>query len=102
MTCRDEDRARIVGAYHNWRGDGDSEYEDVPGFCKVATIDDIEKNGWVLTPGRYVGAAAKEADSEPFGEKMARLSGQLREQFAESDRLQAVIKQNLEKLGYGG
>ena len=97
-----EDRARIVGAYHNWRGDGDGEYEDVPGFCKAATIDEIEKNGWVLTPGRYVGAAAKEADSEPFGERMARLSGQLREQFAESDRLQAVIKQNLEKLGYGG
>ncbi|QLG12875.1 SAM-dependent DNA methyltransferase (plasmid) [Deinococcus sp. D7000] len=98
----DEDRARIVDAYHNWRGDGDGEYEDVPGFCKAATIDDIEKNGWVLTPGRYVGAAAKEADSEPFGEKMARLSSQLHEQFAESDRLQAVIKQNLDKLGYGG
>ena len=98
----DADRARIVQAYHNWRGDGDGEYEDIPGFCKAATIDDIEKNGWVLTPGRYVGAAPKEEDTEPFGEKMTRLSGELREQFAESDRLQAVIKANLERLGYGG
>lgn len=97
-----EDRARIVQAYHNWRGDGDGEYEDVPGFCKSATIDDIEKNGWVLTPGRYVGAAAKEEDTEPFDEKMTRLSAELREQFAESDRLQAVIKAHLERLGYGG
>ncbi|GAA5534109.1 class I SAM-dependent DNA methyltransferase [Deinococcus aluminii] len=97
-----EDRARIVQAYHNWRGDGDGEYEDIPGFCKAADIDDIEKNGWVLTPGRYVGTAAKEEDGEPFGEKMARLSAELREQFAESDRLQAVIKANLERLGYGG
>ncbi|MFC3862538.1 type I restriction-modification system subunit M [Deinococcus antarcticus] len=97
-----EDRARITSAYHNWRGDGEGEYEDIPGFCKVADIDEIEKNGWVLTPGRYVGAAAKEEDSEPFGEKMTRLSSDLREQFAESDRLQAVIKANLEKLGYGG
>lgn len=98
----EEDRARIVGAYHNWRGDGDGEYADIPGFCKAATIDDIEKNGWVLTPGRYVGAGAKEEDAEPFAEKMARLSAELNEQFAESDRLQAVIKQNLERLGYGG
>ncbi|MFN4249452.1 type I restriction-modification system subunit M [Deinococcus sp.] len=97
----DEDRARIVQAYHNWRGDGDGEYEDVPGFCKAATIDDLEKNGWVLTPGRYVGAAPKEEDSEPFAEKMTRLSGELRAQFAESDRLQAVIKANLDRLGYG-
>ena len=98
----DEYRARIVAAYHNWRGDGDGEYTNVPGFCKVATIDDIEKNGWVLTPGRYVGAGAKEEDAEPFAEKMARLSGELQGQFAESERLQAVIKQNLERLGYGG
>lgn len=97
----DEDRARIVRAYHNWRGDGDEAYEDVPGFCRAATIDDLEKNGWVLTPGRYVGAAPKEEDSEPFAEKMTRLSGELRAQFAESDRLQAVIKANLERLGYG-
>ena len=95
-----DDRARIVAAYHNWRGEG--EYADVPGFCRSATIDDIEKNGWVLTPGRYVGAAAREEDSEPFGEKMARLSAELRGQFAESERLQAEISKNLDKLGYGG
>lgn len=96
-----EDRARITAAYHNWRGDGEGEYVDIPGFCKAATIDDIEKNDWVLTPGRYVGSAPKEEDSEPFGEKMERLSAELRGQFAESERLQAVIKENLRRLGYG-
>lgn len=98
----EQDRAKIVETYHNWRGDGSGEYADIPGFCKSASLEDIEKNGWVLTPGRYVGAAPKEEDTEPFGEKMTRLSGELREQFAESDRLQAVIKANLERLGYGG
>ena len=96
----DTDRARITRVYHAWRGDGEGEYEDVPGFCKAATIDEIEKNGWVLTPGRYVGTEAKEADAEPFPEKMARLSAELKVQFAESDRLQAVIRENLRRLGF--
>jgi type I restriction enzyme M protein len=97
----DADRARIVNAYHNWRGDGDGEYADIAGFCKCATLEEIEQNGWVLTPGRYVGTEAKEQDLEPFEDKMARLSAELLGQFRESDRLQAVIRQNLEKLGYG-
>ncbi|MGI8748632.1 MAG: N-6 DNA methylase, partial [Deinococcus sp.] len=96
----EEDRARIVDAYHNWRGDGNSEYADIPGFCREASIDDVEKNGWVLTPGRYVGTGAKAEDAEPFAKKMARLSAELQGQFAESDRLQAAIKANLERLGY--
>jgi type I restriction enzyme M protein len=96
------DRAKITGAYHNWRGDGDGEYEDIPGFCKSASLEEIEKNGWVLTPGRYVGSEAKVEDAEPFSEKMTRLSGDLREQFVESERLQQIIKANLERLGYGG
>jgi type I restriction enzyme M protein len=56
----------------------------------------------VLTPGRYVGAAEQEADDEPFEDKMARLTAQLNEQFAESARLEAVIRENLARLGYGG
>lgn len=97
-----EDRAKITSAYHNWRGDGGGEYADIAGFCKAASLDEIEKNGWVLTPGRYVGSAAKEEDAEPFAEKMARLGGELRGQFRESERLQALITANLDKLGYGG
>src|SRR2546423_489533 len=62
----DADIAVITGSYHAWRGDKDaSNYADVPGLCKVATLDDIRKHGHVLTPGRYVGAAADEEDDEP-------------------------------------
>jgi len=76
-------------------------YADIPGFCKSATLDDIRGHGYVLTPGRYVGAAAAEADGEPFAEKMARLTAELRGQMAEGARLDAAIWANLEGLGYG-
>ncbi len=99
----DSDIGRIVGAYHAWRGEQDAgEYEDIPGFCKSATLEDIRKHGHVLTPGRYVGAAAVEDDGEPFEEKMQRLTVELQEQFAESDGLEARIKTHLRELGYGG
>jgi len=98
----DEDIARIAGTYHAWRGDkGAGEYADVPGFCKAAKLDEIQKHGYVLTPGRYVGAEAVEDDGEPFEEKMARLAATLREQQAEAARLDAAIATNLKELGYG-
>ena len=98
----DEDIAQIAGTYHAWRGDrGAGEYADVPGFCKAAKLDEIQKHGYVLTPGRYVGAEAVEDDGEPFEEKMARLAAILREQQAEAARLDAVITANLKELGYG-
>ncbi|MBN1322422.1 MAG: SAM-dependent DNA methyltransferase [Methanotrichaceae archaeon] len=97
----DEEIARIAGTYHAWRGDpAAGEYEDLPGFCRSAGIDEIKKNGYVLTPGRYVGAEAEEEDGEPFEEKMKRLTAKLSEQFAESARLEAEIQANLEGLGY--
>lgn len=93
--------ARIAGTYHAWRGDCEAGlYEDVPGFCRSASLEEIRKNGYVLTPGRYVGAEAAEEDSEPFEEKMQRLTGKLGEQFAESARLEAEIRANLMGLGY--
>lgn len=99
----DSDIGRIVGAYHAWRGEKDAgEYQDVPGFCNAASLEEIRKHGHVLTPGRYVGAAAVEDDGEPFEEKIQRLTAELQEQFAESDVLEARIKANLEGLGYGG
>ena len=73
----------------------------MPGFCKSATIDEIKEHGYMLTPGRYVGAAEVEDDGIPFEEKMAELTATLYEQFAEAERLEAVIKRNLEVLGYG-
>ncbi len=98
----DEDIAKIAGTYHAWRGDKDeSEYTDVPGFCKAAELDDIRKHGHVLTPGRYVGAEAAEDDGEPFDAKMKRLTATLRQQHAEAAKLDAAIAANLKELGYG-
>jgi type I restriction enzyme M protein len=98
----DGDIATIAGTYHAWRGDqGAGEYADIPGFCRAATLDEIRRHGHVLTPGRYVGAAAAEEDAEPFDEKMRRLSATLREQQAEGARLDTVIAANLRELGYG-
>ena len=98
----DEDITRIAGTYHAWRGEKDaSEYADVPGFCKSATLEEICKHGHVLTPGRYVGAEVQEDDGEPFEEKMQRLTARLREQMAETHKLDAVIEANLKELGYG-
>jgi type I restriction enzyme M protein len=98
----DADIATIAGTYHAWRGDPDAgEYEDVPGFCKAARLEEIEKHGYVLTPGRYVGAEALEDDGEPFEEKMKRLTATLREQQVEAEKLDAAIAENLRALGYG-
>jgi len=100
----EEDIRQIADTYHAWRGDKDctKKYKDVPGFCKSATIEDIRKHNYVLTPGRYVGTAREEEDDEPFDEKMARLTAQLREQMKQAAKLDKVIWANLEDIGYGG
>jgi type I restriction enzyme M protein len=72
----------------------------VPGFCKAASLDEIKSHGYVLTPGRYVGAAAVEEDGEPFAEKMRRLTATLEQQFAESTRLEREIRESLRRVGY--
>jgi type I restriction enzyme M protein len=97
-----DDMTLVATTYHAWRGDTDAgEYADVPGFCKAASLDDIKSHGYVLTPGRYVGSAPAEADDEPFAEKMQRLNQQLEYQFAESERLTKVIRENLGRVEYG-
>ncbi len=102
-TLTDEDIALIAGTYHAWRGDeGAGEYADVPGFCYSATLEDIRRHNYVLTPGRYVGAPEVEEDSEPFEEKIERLTAQLYEQFTEAARLEETIRENLSRLGYDG
>ena len=113
-----EDIAMIAGTYSRWKMDlgrtfEEAEkrgmtldiappYEDVPAFCKSATITEIAAHGHVLTPGRYVGAEEVEDDGVPFEEKMAELSAELYEQMAEAEELDAAIRRNLEMLGYGG
>jgi len=97
----DEDVARISATYHAWRGEKDAgSYSDVPGFCKSASAEEVSKNGFVLTPGRYVGAEDVVDDGEPFEEKMGRLSRKLGEQFKESQSLEKDINNNLKALGY--
>ena len=100
----DEEIQRLADTYHAWRGDKDckKKYKDIPGFCKSAKLEEIAGHGYVLTPGRYVGAEDIEDDGEPFGEKMQRLVATLNEQFAESRKLEKAIRSNLEGLGYGG
>ncbi|CAM3811110.1 class I SAM-dependent DNA methyltransferase [Vreelandella rituensis] len=93
-----DDIAKVADTFHAWQRD--ENYEDVAGYCKSATLAEIQKHDFVLTPGRYVGAAELEDDGVPFADKMALLTEQLREQFNESDRLEAEIKRNLGGLGY--
>ncbi|MFM9969391.1 MAG: N-6 DNA methylase [Burkholderiales bacterium] len=116
----DIDLEKIVGTYHAWRGDavhpspsgrraGDegkgstearTQYTDTPGFCKSATTAEIATHGYVLTPGRYVGAEEIEDDGEAFEEKMPRLVAELQAQFAESEKLSHAIRDNLTMLGF--
>ncbi len=95
----DEDIKRISDTYHAWRGEG-GEYKDIKGFCKSAKLDEIEEHGYILTPGRYVGAEDIKDDGEPFDEKMERLTGELTVQFNKSSELEREIKINLGNLGY--
>jgi type I restriction enzyme M protein len=98
----DEEIARIARTYHAWRGEPEAgKYEDVAGFCKSATLQDIAAHGYVLTPGRYVGAEEIEDDGTPFEEKMRELSAQLYRQMAEGEQLDAAIRRNLRALGFG-
>ncbi|EPQ8266573.1 type I restriction-modification system subunit M [Vibrio alginolyticus] len=93
-----DDIAKIADVFHAWQSGTD--YQDEKGFCFSAKLEDMQKHDYVLTPGRYVGAADAEEDSEPFREKMQRLTAQLKFQFEESDRLEKAIKDNLAGIGY--
>lgn len=97
----DEDIKKITHAFHTWRGTTEGEYEDVLGFCKSASLDEVRNNEYILTPGRYVGLEEVEEDDEPFEEKMTRLTTELAEQFEKSKELEDQIRQALGGIGYG-
>jgi len=98
-----DDIGEIARTYHAWRGEEkDGDYEDVPGFCKATTLDDIKANDYVLTPGRYVGAAELEDDGELFEERMSELTQALYTQMKDAETLDSIIKKNLAELGYVG
>mgnify|MGYP000184988638 FL=1 len=93
----DTDIDTITGTYHNWRkGEG---YEDIKGYCKSATIEEIQKHKYALTPGRYVGIRDEEDDGIPFENKMADLSATLKEQMEKEAQLNQEIKDQLSNIG---
>jgi type I restriction enzyme M protein len=95
----DNDIARIAKTYHAWRGEREAgQYVDVPGFCASAGIEEVAKHGYVLTPGRYVGAEEVDEGSEPLDEKIARLTKELYDAFEESDRQQMRVKLALGRI----
>ena len=94
----DEDIYKIANVYHNYQN-GIS-YEDIPGFCKKSTLEDIKSNDYALTPGRYVGTEEVEDDGITFEEKMKQLTEELSKSFKESHRLEQEIKNNLKLVGY--
>ncbi len=73
-------------------------YKDSAGFCKSVSREEIAKNGYVLNPGRYVGVAEEEDDGVPFKDKMKKLSGELKQYFGESRKLEKEIDENLGKI----
>jgi type I restriction enzyme M protein len=92
--------ARISGIYHAWRGEaGGGDYADVPGFCASSRTAEIEENGFVLTPGRYVGALPEDNDDEPFEAKMARHVSELARLFDESRALEEEVRRGLGQFG---
>lgn len=96
----DADIEKITRAYHAWRGEGEAgAYEDVPGFCKSATLDEVRAHGYVLTPGRYVGTAEVEENDMPFAEQFASLNAQLEAHFAEAEKLTTTIRERLAGIG---
>jgi len=99
----DEDIAKIANTFHAWRGTASAvesglQYDDEAGFCYSASLAEVKAADYALTPGRYVGAADVEDDGEPIEEKIARLSKELFAQFDESERLAAVVREQLGRL----
>lgn len=94
-----EEIERIAGVYRRWRGtDRSAEYVDEPGFCYSAETEEIREHGHVLTPGRYVGAAATEEDDEPIQDKIDRLTEDLFTHFDESARLETIVREQLGRI----
>ena len=94
---RDEDIAKVAGVYHRWRNKEPEEaYEDIPGFCATATLDEVREHQFVLTPGRYVRPAQSIDDATPFAERFAALSEKLNNQFDQSRALEEAIKANIQ------
>nr|WP_277881321.1 SAM-dependent methyltransferase [Leptolyngbya sp. FACHB-17] len=98
-SFNDADIQAIAGTYHEWKRDGGN-YQDIKGFCKSATLVDIEKHNFVLTPGRYVGIPSEAEATVSFEETMAALTAELAAQMKEAAELDKEIKTQLAKVGF--
>lgn len=97
----DADIARISETYQKWRSKEQfTEYKDVAGFCKSANIQDIRKNNYILTPGRYIDFKEVTEDGQAFEEKMQHLTAMLKDQMQKSITIDKTIKENLQKIGF--
>lgn len=96
---KQEDIDLISSTYHKWRNPNGG-YEDIAGFCKSATMEEMILNNYVLMPGRYVGTEEEEIDAMPFDEKMQTLTAKLADQFAKDNELENTIRENLKGIGY--
>lgn len=92
-----EDIQKIAATFEAYRK---GTLEDEAGYCSVKTLQDIQAQDFILTPGRYVGIAEQEDDGEPFAEKMQRLTSELSDLFQESHRLEEEIKKQLSSIGF--
>lgn len=95
----EDDINKIADTYHQWRNQ-DGKYEDIKGFCKSATLEEVKEHEYVLTPGRYVGIEEVEDDGVSFEEKMEDMTSELKKLFARSRQLEEEIRKNLGGIGY--
>jgi type I restriction enzyme M protein len=95
----DGDIQKIAGTYHSWRNIKGG-YKDVAGFCKAATMDEVQNNNYVLMPGRYVGTEEEEDDGVLFADKIAALTTKIAEQLDKGHSLEQEIRENLKSIGY--
>ena len=96
-TFSDEDIAKIAGVFEKFR---DGKFRKEEGFAAVATTKEIAEKKYKLTPGLFAGGKVEEDDGEPFKAKMKRLTGELKELFGESAKLEKEIRKNLKAIGY--
>ena len=96
---KDEEIEKLFKTYHAWKKN--QNYQDIQGFAKSASLEEIKSHDYVLTPGRYVGIEDEIDDGIPFEEKMEKLTSELAEQFKASKDLETKIKEDLKKVGYG-
>ncbi len=102
IAFADDEINRIAQTYHSWRGTrwSESEYDNVPGFCRSVPLSEVAEHGYVLTPGRYVGAEDAEENEEVFATKMQELTVKLGQQMVKVEELHKLIRQQVGGLGY--